>query len=459
MALSDVLKKVDNLKEELNSLGEISSDNEKKLWNKLRLEWNYNSNHIEGNTLTYGETKLLLMFGQTNGNHKVRDLDEMRAHDVAVNLVKDWSIDNDYVLSERDIRDLNKTILVQDFWKDSVTPSGEKSRRIIKVGNYKEFPNSVITPTGELFEYASPTDTPILVNELIEWYRNDTADLHPVIVAATLHYRFVRIHPFDDGNGRISRLLMNYHLMRNGFPPIVIKSADKPNYFLALNRADTGDLDSFVEYVGKELLWSLELNIKAVRGEKLEEEDDFRKKVAVLNKKLTSKDRKKKQKKKNEKAAAIHYLKVSFPKVVERFYQKMSELHPLFESSSIYFYSPPSSNRSTTDRNIERLLKSQAIEDNLSYLLRALERDDREISSIDIKIEWVLNALTAKESFTISGEISLLMRREQAVLISRESSKDQKNIVIQYLETDISEQLNFINQLGNEILEKIEEQT
>lgn len=457
MALSDVLKKVDNLKEELNSLGEISSENEKKLWNKLRLEWNYNSNHIEGNTLTYGETKLLLMFGQTNGNHKVRDLDEMRAHDVAVNLVKDWSIDNDYVLSERDIRDLNKTILVQDFWKDSVTPSGEKSRRKIKVGNYKEFPNSVITPTGELFEYASPTDTPILVSELIEWYRNDTADLHPVIVAATLHYRFVRIHPFDDGNGRISRLLMNYHLMRNGFPPIVIKSADKPNYFLALNRADTGDLDSFVEYIGKELVWSLELNIKAVRGEKLEEEDDFRKKVAVLNKKLTSKEEHEKKKLKDEKAGAIYYLKNSFPIVVERFYEKMSVLHPLFESSSLNFSYPNFTNKAK-GKTIEELLRI-SIKESLIDLIKTLEKDKTKLDNKIVIVEWHLLGLKTKNSFNIPCTLDLKLRSAKAILTSRGVFKTHNHIEVDYFSRDISEQLNFINQLANEILEIIEEQS
>lgn len=332
MAISDLIKKIDLKKQELDSLGSFDPKDEKRLWEKLRLEWNYNSNHIEGNTLTYGETKLLLLFGQTNGNHNVRDLDEMRAHDVAIQLIRNWAKDENYTLNERDIRDLNRTILVQDFWKEAITQTGQSTRRKIKVGNYKEHPNSVITQTGEIFEYASVTDTPILMQELIDWYRNETSEMHPVTVAAMLHYRFVRIHPFDDGNGRISRILLNFHLLKNGFPPIVIKSTDKKNYLLALNRADAGDLDSFVEYVGEEMLWSLDLNIKAGKGESIEEEVDWEKEVFLLEKKIKAV----KNHDENIKKQINQYLTHSFPIILKRFVEKMNTLSSFFEENSLW---------------------------------------------------------------------------------------------------------------------------
>src|SRR5205823_1964159 len=121
---------------------------------------------------------------------------------------------------------------------------GQPTRRLIKIGDYKEYPNHVRLQNGEIFEYALPAETSIQMGELIAWYRaeEENKKLHPVVLAAMLHYKFVRIHPFDDGNGRISRLLMNYVLLQHNLPPVIIKSADKKNYLFALNLGDTGNI-------------------------------------------------------------------------------------------------------------------------------------------------------------------------------------------------------------------------
>jgi len=243
---------------------------------------------MEGNTLTYSETELLLIFDETKGNHTLREYEEMKAHDVALQLVNDWVGDKERPLTETNIKNLNEIILVKPFWKDAITPDGQKTRRMIKVGDYKEFPNSVQLSNGEIFEYASVTDTPILMGELMQWYRTEEQknEFHPVALAAMLHYKLVRIHPFDDGNGRISRLLMNYVLLKNNLPPIVIKSADKKNYLSALNSADAGDLNSFIKYVAQQLVWSLELSIKAAKGESIEEPDDVEKEISIWKKQV-----------------------------------------------------------------------------------------------------------------------------------------------------------------------------
>ncbi len=159
---------------------------------------------------------MLLIFGETKGNHNKREYDEMEAHDVAYEKIKEWATDKERPLTEMDIKNLNKLILVQPFWKEAITSNGQNTRRLIKIGAYKEFPNSVRLPNGEIFDYASPTETPIQMGDLIQWYRNEEEkkEMHPVTLAAMLHYRFVRIHPFDDGNGRISRLLVNYVLLQ-----------------------------------------------------------------------------------------------------------------------------------------------------------------------------------------------------------------------------------------------------
>jgi hypothetical protein len=131
-----------------------------------------------------------------------------------------------------------------------------------------------------MHHYAKPEDTPRLMKELMDWYRS--AKDYPVLVAAELHYRFVAIHPFDDGNGRIARLLVNYHLLRNGFPPVVIKMSRKNHYLHALMQADKGDMNVLIEHIMDEVLWSLKLSQKAAKGEVLEEDDDWDKKVTVV---------------------------------------------------------------------------------------------------------------------------------------------------------------------------------
>ena len=282
------LDRIAQLQQALNSLQPLQQEHQRKLDEKFRLEFNYNSNHLEGNTLTYSETKLLLIFEGTNGNHTARELDEMRGSDVAFKMIQELASEKERPLTEQFIKDLNEVLLVRPFWKDAITPDGQPTRRQIKVGEYKEFPNSVRLENGEMFDYASPIDTPILMSELIEWYRKEeeSKELNPVVLAALLHYKYVCIHPFDDGNGRISRLLMNYVLFKNNLPPIVIKSDDKRNYLMALNRADSGDLESFTKYIAEQLVWSLEISIKAAKGESIDEPGDLDKKINLLKKKL-----------------------------------------------------------------------------------------------------------------------------------------------------------------------------
>ena len=283
---TDILNYIDQLSATYNSLLPMSPENQRRWDKKVRLEFNYNSNHIEGNTLTYGETELLLFFDETHGSHPMREYEEMKAHDVAFQKIKEWAADTETPLTEQDIKNLNQIILVQPFWKDAITPDGQPTRRQITVGNYKTQPNSVRLPNGELFEYTAPQEVPIQMQALMEWYRDEQTALHPVTLAAMFHYKFVRIHPFDDGNGRVSRLLMNYVLLAHKLPPVVIKSSDKQNYLHALRLADTGQYEAFIRYIAEQVVSSLEMAIKAAKGESIEEPDDLDKEIALLTRQL-----------------------------------------------------------------------------------------------------------------------------------------------------------------------------
>lgn len=289
---TSVLNKVTQLSGILKNLLPIKEEYQQRLDKKFRLEFNFNSNHLEGNTLTYGETLLLLIFDETQGNHTLREYEEVKAHDVAYALIKEWASDKEHPLTESYIKNLNKVILVRPFWKDALTPDGQTTRRQIKIGDYKEYPNSVRLPNGEIFHYASPSETPIQMGELMNWYRQQEKEgtLHPIELAALFHYKFVCIHPFDDGNGRISRLLMNYVLLRNNLPPAIIKSADKKNYLQALHLADAGDIQAFINYIAQQLVWSLEISIKAANSEDIDEPGDLDKRLFLIEKELESVD-------------------------------------------------------------------------------------------------------------------------------------------------------------------------
>lgn len=234
---------IEQLYRQLHSLPPLGDQLQRSVERQFMIDFNYNSNHLEGNTLTYGQTKLLLLFGDTIGSASIKDYEEMNAHNVGLDMIKEEANDSNRQLSERFIRELNQTILVRDFYK---TSSDGSYRYKINVGKYKTRPNSVITPTGEIFDYASPEDTPSLMGDLILWYREqETAKrLSVAELAAMFHYRYIRIHPFEDGNGRIARLMVNYILLRHGYPMIVIRSADRQNYLKALHQCDilTGEI-------------------------------------------------------------------------------------------------------------------------------------------------------------------------------------------------------------------------
>ncbi|MCK9613616.1 MAG: Fic family protein [Bacteroidales bacterium] len=327
--------KVDTLKNQLLRLQPLKPQDEQRLWKKFRLEWNFNSNHLEGNTLTYGHTELLLIFDKISGDYSGREIEEMKAHDVAIKMVVDLSQDNERDLTESFIRQLNAILLVRPFWKEAITPDGQPTRKEIIPGSYKQTSNSVRLENGEIFHYASPEDTPILMKDLMDFYRAQSADskVHPLRLAAMMHYKFVRIHPFDDGNGRVARLLTNYVLLKNGFPPIIIKDSEKKEYLMALNKADTGDLDAFVRYIENQLLWSLEISIKAANGESIEEIGDLDKKVQLLKKSLKAKN-KIVLKSKNSVERIINDVYIKYLKALEI---ELNRFKSLFKSSD-WFY-------------------------------------------------------------------------------------------------------------------------
>ncbi len=287
MAIPEIIKQADALKAELDQLRPLDPSQEARIWQQFRLWWDYHSNSIEGNSLTYGETKLLILHGLTADGKPLRHHFEIVGHNEALKWLMDV-VKGDYPLTEQFIRELHQMILKERYLKKVITPDGIEASAWVEIGVYKNKPNHVLKSTGEVFYYASPEETPAKMEELIQWYREreEKKDMHPILQAVELHYRFVRIHPFDDGNGRVARLLLNFVLLRYGYPPVIIRKEDKEDYLLALEQADAGQLEAFSRFVGQNLIQSLQIMLRGARGEDISEEDDWEKRIELLQRSL-----------------------------------------------------------------------------------------------------------------------------------------------------------------------------
>lgn len=262
------------------ALQPLPKEKARLLLQKFSSEYNYNSNHIEGNTLTYGQTELLLLFGTVSGEGPLKDFVDMKASQVTVEMVKEAIQDKSLPLTQNFIRQLHQVLLREDYTVHRDLPGGAQTSYTVHAGQYKTRPNSVITRYGDRFDYASPEETPAMMSDLVDWYNTEESKggMTPVELAALFHYRYIRIHPFEDGNGRIARLMVNYILARHGWPMIVIRNRKKADYLEALHRADgrvgsephkgatatLGKIQSFMAFFGRTVAEEIQCNIDIV---------------------------------------------------------------------------------------------------------------------------------------------------------------------------------------------------
>lgn len=241
-----MFEQIDQKKARLDEKRPLPKYTLRSLREKLLLEWTYNSNAIEGNTLTINETKVVLE-GITVGGKTMREHLEVINHRDAIKYVEEI-VHNNEPLSEWQIKSLHRLILkgIDDEY------AGVYRDQQVFISGAKHTPPA-----------------PFLINEqmeqLISWYEQETKLMHPVARGAMLHAIYVGIHPFIDGNGRTARLLLNVELMKDGFPPIVIKVENRLVYYEALDQAHTQEnYDDFIQLVAKEVDDSLDLYLKAI---------------------------------------------------------------------------------------------------------------------------------------------------------------------------------------------------
>lgn len=234
------MEKLEILFRQWRELQPLSQRKQYLLSQRFTVDYNFNSNHIEGNTLTYGQTELLLLLGKVSGEGDLKDFNDMKASQVGFEMMKEAVNLKNVPLTQNFIRQLHRVLLREDYTVYRTLPGGVQTSYVIHAGQYKTRPNSVITRYGDRFEYASPEETPALMSDLVDWYNKaeESGEYSPVELAALFHYRYIRIHPFEDGNGRIARLLVNYILAKHDWPMIVVRSRSKQKYIDALHRSD-----------------------------------------------------------------------------------------------------------------------------------------------------------------------------------------------------------------------------
>ncbi|AQQ55421.1 Fic family protein [Planococcus lenghuensis] len=199
-----------------------------------RIEWIYNSNAIEGNTLSLIETKVILEDGLTIGGKRLQEHLEVINHSEAIDYVEE-QIQRPTVLNEEVIKTIHYLVL--------------KSIDNENAGIYRA---TNIRISGSKHKPPHFLQVPHEIKNLFEWYGQAQEELHPVELAAEFHFKFVYIHPFADGNGRTARLLMNLILMSNGFPPAIVKAENEQRlkYYGTLEIASTQqDLQPFINLI------------------------------------------------------------------------------------------------------------------------------------------------------------------------------------------------------------------
>jgi len=198
------------------------------------VKFTYDTNRIEGSRLTYRETADLLERGMSPRAKPIEDIKEAEAHDKVFHEVLGYE------------KDLSLQVVL--FWHKRLF-MGTKPDIAGKIRTHQ------VAISGSRFMPPSPVEVQPLLREFFRWYDRSRSSLHPVELAAAVHLRFVTVHPFADGNGRISRLLMNFVLQKHGFPLLNIPYEDRRSYYNALERSQIKKVDSiFIQWFFKRYL-------------------------------------------------------------------------------------------------------------------------------------------------------------------------------------------------------------
>ena len=239
--------RIEAKKAQLDALRPLPKTALARLKERIMLEWIYNSNAIEGNRLTLQETRLVLETGLTIGGKSLREHFEVINHKEAIEFVEAL-VEKGEPVTAHTVRQIHALVLAKIDDEQA--------------GQYRQLPVRI---GGAGHEPPESWEVPRFMQELSDWLAAAAQDLHPVVRAAETHHQLVYIHPFIDGNGRTARLVMNLLLMKDGYPPTVIRKVDRRSYYSALARADRRDPNPFTNFIGRAVEHSLTVYLEALR--------------------------------------------------------------------------------------------------------------------------------------------------------------------------------------------------
>lgn len=246
--LKELFERVQNKKELLDSKRPLSPAVLNRVREGLYLEWNHHSNAIEGNTLSLNETRLVLEEGITIGGKTLKEHLEVIGHQEAIHFIETL-VKPDYRLNAKDILDVHYIVMKKmDEWI---------------AGRYR---NAGVRINGANFIPPSAAKVDAYMDEMINYISNNPDNLQVVYLAALFHHRFVWIHPFFDGNGRVARLIMNLILMSGGYPPAIILKQDRKKYYTALDLANNGNYKKFFQLILQAVERSLDIYLNSTPG-------------------------------------------------------------------------------------------------------------------------------------------------------------------------------------------------
>ena len=246
MVPKPLLQRINRKKKLLDSKRPLPADALASLQEEMRIVHTYNSNAIEGNTLSLQETKMVLEEGMTVGGKSLLEHLEVTGNANAFNFLED--------MVKSPVAIAHPGILILH---DMITLGIQEDH-----GNYR---TTNVRITGAVKRPPDFSKIPNLMSEMLEIVSKMKS--HDAVVATYLHHRFVEIHPFSDGNGRVARLLTNFYLMKKGYPPIILKKEDRMKYYSCLRKADQGDLKPFANMIAKAVDESLTIYLAIFGGD------------------------------------------------------------------------------------------------------------------------------------------------------------------------------------------------
>ena len=377
MSYSEKRKQVDLLQQKIDAHGVLSTEVKKKINYKFRLDWNYYSNSMEGNTLTMDETRSVMVGNINVENKPIKDILEMNGHDkVIIDILKVGK--GEIRLSEARIKEIHKGIMHEENEDDKK-----------KIGVWKTSPNYIINYKKERFDFISPEEVPEKMHELLN-KTNAAIDLikkkkknapHPLDVALQFHLDYVVIHPFYDGNGRTARLLTNLLLISFGYPPFWIKTNERDiyNQYIADIQGYGGKPDLFFEYTADMIIRSQQIVLDAIAGKEIEEPDDMDKKLALLEQELATIDSNEEVKKQFDKDVLFEIYDSWFTKLMNEVVPAIQKFNKFFTGTQhwISFSNAIGSTQFVNESPSEILEK----------LKQELVRNDNHVSYHDCKID------------------------------------------------------------------------